>query len=1023
MNYTEIISRLIALGLSPLPVAPFQAEPIGKKTGKPIFTGKNPSYRTGGAINAELVNHAHYQNQIPSEQLLEAWFRFPETGIGCLGNDRYRWLDLDRKHFATQGDCDLGILSICPHAQEGWLERTQSSGYRLLVDCGENGADFTNFALTEGGDHVGELLGAGRFAVLAPTVGVNGNYENLNYGDPIPLAELNISPAIPKKALPISNSSKKTDSLNTTVSAIRTEFIPLEIVISKAHRDSLNGVYEGGRDNEGAALIRDLIGAHVWLLSNGYTPQDDPYTLLKHYCSRCVPPLDEGDCERIYKSGLKDNPSACLSEDKLQACVDAYLRPFRAVAQDLRYSAPAKTDDINNIDLLDLLPKKYIEAVHYGIDKPSAILPIIKGLAVATEAYLINKSIKYRSKPQEIFTQFCKNQEPPIQADFDSIPSDDEEIDIPAIKKTLAAYNLAQKKIKERIEREALKAERERIKAELKAEEKCELAKNISIIKKFFGDRFRLNLLTKEVELDGEIFDIDTARIMFAEEINININKNDAIDAIAVIAQTNRYHPVFDYLEDCHARIGNSPSILDGLAQKCFGVENPLYEAFLKKTLIAAVARIYYPLTKFDDKKSPKVAKVDHVFCLVSTQGAKKSTFFETLAGESFFTDNLDKELAHKDNIMRLHRKWICEIGEIDRVTNSKYEGDLKNFITIKTDIQRFAYLRAQKTCPRQFIFVGTSNRDDFLTDPTGDRRYWIVRTNKKINLGFIEENRDEIWAAAVSLYKSGAEWWLSEVEQEASNHNNRRYQSDSPWMPTIADFCEYKEKVSVTEILYRIEPQRAKHSHLMQRDVANCLTRLGYAKSGSRHRALIDGANLQVYSWVLTHPNSWDNSPLTQPETSAEYSVENIHQNITNSPLTHPSNPYTVTHTSVYELGEIGNMDKSSMENIYIENGDKKTCIEKPVENFPSKTANSLTHVAPNPLAAHSPAKLGGELGVSYPESSLRPVTVSDVDKTIYNIVDKTIGILKSIRHNEIHYGDNYVAAPQNVRVVIEHG
>ena len=87
---------------------------------------------------------------------------------------------------------------------------------------------------------------------------------------------------------------------------------------------------------------------------------------------------------------------------------------------------------------------------------------------------------------------------------------------------------------------------------------------------------------------------------------------------------------------------------------------------------------------------------------------------------------------------MRLHRKWICEIGEIDRVTNSRYEGDLKNFITIKTDIQRFAYLRAQKVCPRQFLFVGTSNRDDFLTDPTGDRRYWIVRTNKKINSKFV---------------------------------------------------------------------------------------------------------------------------------------------------------------------------------------------------------------------------------------------------------------------------------------------
>ena len=1040
MNYDRIIARLLALGLSPLPVAPHQdpndtahkfykylhqskkvTDPWDNSTTyeaileddgslKAKFTGKNPSFLKANGF-PKTIEHKNYQKTLPTQEELLEWFANSLNGIGSLGSDRYRWLDLDRKHFATQRDCDLALLQICPDAQAGWLERTQSGGYRLLVDCGEGGADFTNFALTEGGDHVGELLGAGRYAVMAPTVGANGNYENINYGDPIPLAEINIFAGKTQKAIAVAI------PLPLPISTpIRTAAIPLEVVISKAHRDSLYGVYEGGRDNEGAALIRDLIGCNMWLLSKGYSVDGDPYTLLKNYCGRCVPPLSESDCERIYNSGLKDNPTPCLSEDKLQNCVDAYLRPK---VQDLRYKAPVKAEDLNDINLLDLLPKKYIEAVKFGCDKPSALLPIIKGLAVATEQYLIGKKIKFCNTPQEIFDTFCQNQEPPIVAVFDSIPSDSEDIDIPTIKKTLAAYDLTQKKIRERIEREALRAAREIEKAKIKASELCDLAQNIKTIKQFYSDRFRLNLLTKEVELDGAIFDIDTSRIYFAEEINITINKNDAIDAIAVIAESNKYHPVYDYLEDCHAKRGDDTSILDGLAAQCFGVDNPLYEAFLKKTLIAAVARVYYPITKFE-KLIPKVAKVDHVFCLVSTQGAKKSTFFEALSSEAFFTDNLDKDLAHKDNVMRLHRKWICEIGEIDRVTNSRYEGDLKNFITIKTDIQRFAYLRAQKVCPRQFLFVGTSNRDDFLTDATGDRRYWILRTNKKINSKFVEENRDAIWAAAVSLYKSGAEWWLTEVEQEASNHNNRRYQSDSAWMPQIAAFCEYREKVSATELLYHIEPQKSKHSHSMQKEVTNCLIRLGYAKNNQRHKALIDGATLRVWTWVLSASQSSDH----HANVDSEPIVENQRKSASQC-TDHPANIGSVSDTATSSLSNLSNTPNMHIGNTHIHNEDQYTHIADPLVSAPPILADQLaTH--PQDVDTVSNTRVVSTLASTSPHGGQigRFVTSADLGSAepvmIINIVDNTSGVLQSLGRDGVRYGD-FVAPPQNVRVRVE--
>lgn len=465
-------------------------------------------------------------------------------------------------------------------------------------------------------------------------------------------------------------------------------------------------------------------------------------------------------------------------------------------------------------------------------------------------------------KELEIWENCCKN------ADFEGIPCDDSwKIDIPTIKKLLDAHESEQAKLLERIERERAREEREKQKAELDGDEEiCYLAQNIAAIKNKYGDRFKLNELTGEIELDGVVMDLDRVRIKFADELNIQISKADAVDIIAEIAESNKYHPVYDYLDDCHKKYGDDTSILNGLAAQCLGTANPLYEVFLQKTLIAAVARIHEPS-----------CKVVHVLCLVGVQGYQKSSFFETLAGAEYFTDNLDKELTNKDNLMRVHRKWFCEIGEIDRVSNSRYEGDLKNFITIKTDLMRLPYARSPKEFKRRFLFVGTSNRSDFLTDPTGDRRYWLIQVTKKIDIDFIKENRDRIWAAAVSLYKSGVKWWLSDIEKAASDRNNERYRSDSPWMPLIAEFCKGREKVSNTEILYHVECDASRHTSAMQRDIVNCLMRLGFTRSGGKHRINIHEKQMTVNSWVAPKDFDLGGSSLNADVVSDSANMANL--------------------------------------------------------------------------------------------------------------------------------------------------
>ena len=896
MNYSEIISKLSALGLSVLPVAPYQyprkidkavskmktnqykttswygrqyqdvCKAVGfvpvaisnfdlsddhyqiydqcllDKDQQPIvqFTGKNPSFLAKNGY-PRTIRHAEYQSKLPTQDELKEWFDNPQNGIGCLGSNRYRWLDLDRKHFDSQEECDRALDSICaPDIRvKGWLEQTHSGGYRLLVDCGDQGADFTNFALTEGGNHVGELLGAGRFAVLSPTIGVSGNpYRNINYGEPIPIEQLNIFTTARKQtAAVIKPSMPSTPRIASSVA------IELFSCVTPAVQSIITGNAESDdRSSDLTKAAKELYGWENWLNVNGINYSGSADSLIND-CGDALG-IDSDRVERIKKT---INPASCLPACVIRGGDEAAHKKVKKLQYalnptstiDLRYVA--KIEDPSEIDLLSLLPKKYIEAAKYGIDKPLSIIATIKGLAVATEAYLMDKHIGFTGSAEEIFDQFCKNQEPPIIADFDGIPCDESaKIDIPSIKKLLDAHDQAQIKLQDRIDREVLRQEREKLKAEFETEEICRLAANITTINHAYGDRFKLNELTNEIELDGAFFDMDRSRSMFAIDLNLEISKADACDVIRAIAEKSSYHPIQNYLDDCYKKHGDNTSILSDLAAKCFGTINPLYEVFLQKTLIAAVARIYEPS-----------CKVDSVLTLVGKQGYQKSTFFEALAGVENFTDNLDKELNSKDNLMRLHRKWLCEIGEIDRVANSKYEGDLKNFITIKTDLLRLPYALSTKEFKRRFLFVGTSNRADFLTDPTGDRRYWLVQVAKEIDVEYVKEYRDQIWAAAVSLYKNGAKWWLSDLEKAASDRNNERYRSDSPWMPIIAEFCEGREKVGISEILYHIDPETAKHNHSMQRDVINCLMRLGFTKSGGKHRANIRGRAIPINSWI----------------------------------------------------------------------------------------------------------------------------------------------------------------------------
>ena len=105
------------------------------------------------------------------------------------------------------------------------------------------------------------------------------------------------------------------------------EAIPLIKCLSREHRDWVaSGISQGGRNRNGAELARDLIGTELRLQILGISCSDSARALFDDYCDRCNPSLNNKEREKIWNSAIKDNPTPCLSDDKLENCYKAWKR-------------------------------------------------------------------------------------------------------------------------------------------------------------------------------------------------------------------------------------------------------------------------------------------------------------------------------------------------------------------------------------------------------------------------------------------------------------------------------------------------------------------------------------------------------------------------------------------------------------------------------------------------------------------------------------------------------------------------
>ena len=288
-------------------------------------------------------------------------------------------------------------------------------------------------------------------------------------------------------------------------------------------------------------------------------------------------------------------------------------------------------------------------------------------------------------------------------------------------------------------------------------------------------------------------------------------------DAVLARARDCAFHPVRNYLE---ALTWDETKRLHIWLAIRLGTElAPYTQKIGAMFLLAMVARIFEP-----------GCKADYMLVLEGPQGALKSSACAVLGGE-FFSDNMPEVGEGKDVSQHLNGKWLIEIAEMHAM--SKVEtAHLKAFITRTTERYRPSYGRMEVIQERQCVFIGTTNRDTYLRDETGGRRFWPVRVGK-IDIDGLAADRDQLFAEAVHLYRAGAEWWPDrEFEQtHIAPQQAARYEADV-WEENIAKYLEEHPRVTVGEIAKEaLSIQTAKIGTADQRRIAAALERLGWQR------------------------------------------------------------------------------------------------------------------------------------------------------------------------------------------------
>jgi len=312
---------------------------------------------------------------------------------------------------------------------------------------------------------------------------------------------------------------------------------------------------------------------------------------------------------------------------------------------------------------------------------------------------------------------------------------------------------------------------------ELAAKQKL-TRRNLTHVLTEMGLTARLNTMTWSLELHGEGISLGQfAQAQAVQEVadvltmsSIGGAFNDVINLLGTLAYDDPYHPMGEWID---GEKWDGVERIAGLAASV-PTEHPLWPVYLRKWMIQVMQAVYGVDPQDPDAATP----LEHVLCFTGAQGIGKGRWSASLAPGKYVLTDAELHLnsmGAKDQMLSVLRYPVVELAELDSSFKRSDIAAMKSFLSRRMDTIRAPYARKADERPRGTCFIGTINDTEFLSDPTGSRRYWVIGVDGMLdwNHGI---NMQQAWAEAAAAWESGESWHLTAEENEVRADWNHEF-------------------------------------------------------------------------------------------------------------------------------------------------------------------------------------------------------------------------------------------------------
>lgn len=270
----------------------------------------------------------------------------------------------------------------------------------------------------------------------------------------------------------------------------------------------------------------------------------------------------------------------------------------------------------------------------------------------------------------------------------------------------------------------------------------------------FYGRQF----YGSEKNTDGKVAVILNWMIGFFKN---NVDKTHLLNAMDYLSEKNKFNSLTKWFQELPQWDG-VPRIDNWLITH-FGCEDKeLNHIIGRKWLISGVARALNP-----------GCNVKGCLVLQGKTNAGKSYALRSICPvEDMFCDTSSDLGDIKKTAEIYSGKFIIEMAELSSLNKSDMSA-VKNFLTMQVDTYRKSYGRLPVDEKRMAIYAGTTNDIQFLTDTTGNVRFWCCKVADQIDVPAIQRDKLQLWAEAKHYYLQNASWTLTSEEIDLLEESN----------------------------------------------------------------------------------------------------------------------------------------------------------------------------------------------------------------------------------------------------------